>query len=153
MSQKTYVPSEDDLERRWVLFDARDRTLGRLVTRVARVLRGKHKRTFTPHLDGGDGAIVVNASGIRLTGNKDEQKQLVTHSGYIGGLKSEAYGELLETEPRTVLERAVRGMLPKNRLGRKMLKHLRVYADADHPHEAQDPVEYDWDADRVPPAD
>lgn len=150
MSQDTYLPSEDDLERRWILFDADGRALGRLTSRVARILRGKHKRTYSPHMDCGDGAIVVNASRIRLTGDKAETKKLVTHSGHIGGLKSDAYGELLREQPETVLHRAVRGMLPKNKLGRKMLKHLRVYGGEEHPHEAQQPVEYDWEADRVP---
>ncbi len=150
MSQKTYVPSEDDLERRWVVFDAEGVVLGRLATRVARVLRGKHKPAFTPHLDCGDGVIVVNARQVRLTGNKPRQKTLEKHSQQPGGLRVESYQELLDKAPDKALRRTVKGMLPKNRLGKKILKHLRVYAGPEHPHEAQNPVTYDWENDRVP---
>lgn len=150
MSQSTYVPSEDDLERQWVIFDADGVPLGRLATRVARVLRGKHKPTFTPHLDCGDGAIVVNARDLVVTGKKDVQEFIPRHSGYPGGLKKDYYGELLEKNPEKIVRAAVKGMIPKNRLGRKMLKHLRIYADSEHEQQAQQPVRYDWENDRVP---
>lgn len=150
MSQKTHTPSQNDFQRRWVIFDAEDVALGRLATRVARVLRGKHKRNFTPHLDCGDGAIVVNASKIRLTGDKSISKKLRRHSQFPGGLREDSYQELLDTNPGFAIRRTVQGMLPKNRLGRKILKHLRVYRGSDHDHEAQQPIEYDWENDRVP---
>ncbi|MFP4687002.1 MAG: 50S ribosomal protein L13 [bacterium] len=148
MSQKTYIPKEQN-EKRWVIFDARDRVLGRLATRVATVLRGKNKPEYTPHLDCGDAVVVINAADIRLTGNKLEDDGLTHHSGYIGGLKSKNYAELLETDPEEVVFQAVKGMIPKTRLGRKILKNLRVYRSDEHPHQAQQPVEYDWENDSV----
>ncbi len=148
MSQKTYMPDEKE-EKRWVLFDASDKILGRLATRVARVLRGKNKPEFTPHLDCGDAVIVINAGDVKLSGNKEEQKFLRRHSGYIGGLKEQNYGEVLEEKPEIIIKEAVRGMLPSNRLGDKLFKSLRVYAGSDHPHAAQQPVEYDWENDKV----
>ena len=148
MSQKTVIP-EVQKEKNWVLFDARDKILGRLSTRVANVLRGKNRPEFTPHLDCGDAVVVINASEVRLTGNKLEDDGLVEHSGYIGGLRTRSYGELLETNPEEVIRRAVKGMVPKNRLGRKIMKKLKIYSGEEHPHEAQQPVAYDWEKDRV----
>lgn len=150
MSQKTYVPSEDDYERQWVLFDASGKRLGRLASRVAKVLRGKHKPEFTPHLDCGDGAIVINASDIELTGSKEIDEGVVRHSGYPGGLKEAKYDELREKKPELAVREAIHGMLPSNRLGRSIRKHLRVYGGPDHEQEAQQPVEYDWDNEQVP---
>lgn len=150
MSQKTDIPSEDELDRQWILFDASGVVLGRLATRVATILRGKHKRTFTPHLDCGDGAIVVNAGEVEITGKKEISEAVRKHSGYIGGLKEREYSDLLEDDPQQIIRAAVKGMLPKNRLGKTILKHLRIYAENDHPHQAQQPVEYDWDQDRIP---
>ncbi len=148
MSQKTYIPDEQK-EKNWVLFDASGKILGRLATRVARVLRGKNKPEFTPHMDCGDAVIVVNAGEVKLTGNKEEKKYLRRHSGYIGGLKEKNYAELLEEKPEVIIKEAVKGMLPSNRLGEKLFKNLRVYAGPEHPHEAQQPVEYDWENDKV----
>lgn len=136
---KTYTVSADEIEREWWVVDARDEVLGRLASRIARVLRGKHKPTYSPHLDVGDHVIVVNAEGIRLTGRKAEQKVYFRHSGYMGGNKEIPFQRMLERHPDRVIERAVKGMLPKNNLGRQMLKKLRVYEGPDHPHEAQRP--------------
>lgn len=149
MSQKTYMPDVGPGDKRWVLFDATGKKLGRLATRVARVLNGKHRRDYTPHLDCGDGAIVVNTGEVELSGTKAESDIPVYHTGYIGGLREKNLGELLENRPEKVVTAAVRGMLPKNRLREKMLKHLRVYKDSEHPHEAQQPVDYDWESDTV----
>lgn len=128
-----------DVERRWYVVDADDRVLGRLATEIARVLRGKHKPSYTPHVDGGDFVIVVNAQKVRLTGRKREQKAYYRHTGYPGGIRSVTAGRLLETAPERVIEAAVRGMLPKNRLGRQMFRKLKVYAGPEHPHAAQQP--------------
>lgn len=149
MDQDTYVPSQDDLERQWVLFDAEGVVLGRLATRVARILRGKHKPEFTPHLDCGDGAIVINASEIEITGNKEVQDGLFRHSEYPGGDKHLSYTDLREEDPESIIEWAVKGMLPKNKLRDRMMKHLRVYAGAEHQQQAQQPVEYDWQNDQI----
>jgi len=152
MSQKTYIPTDKEIEENsgWVLFDADGVVLGRLASRVAQVLRGKHKPFFTPHLDCGDGVIVVNASGIELSGQKDIQEMVFRHSQYPGGDVREEYEDLLESAPEKIVYAAVRGMLPKNKLGRSIRDHFRIYADGDHPHEAQQPVEYDWENDEVP---
>lgn len=128
-----------DVERDWFVVDASDQVLGRVASEIASILRGKHKPTFTPHVDGGDFVIVVNAARVHLTGRKLEQKQYYRHSGYSGGLRSVTAGRLLETHPERVLEAAVRGMLPKGRLGRKMFRKLKVYAGPEHPHAAQQP--------------
>jgi large subunit ribosomal protein L13 len=129
-----------DVERAWYLVDANDLVLGRMATRVASVLRGKHKATFTPHVDTGDFVVIVNAEKIKLTGNKREQKTYHRHSGYPGSIKSTTAGEVLEgPHPDRVVRTAVRGMLPKNSLGRQMLRKLKVYAGPDHPHAAQKP--------------
>jgi large subunit ribosomal protein L13 len=129
-----------DVERCWYVIDANDLVLGRMATRVAMVLRGKHKPTFTPHVDTGDFVVVVNAEKVKLTGNKREQKTYHRHSGYPGSIKSTTAGEVLDgPHPDRVVRRAVRGMLPKNSLGRQMIRKLKVYAGPDHPHAAQKP--------------
>jgi len=129
----------EDVDRRWWVIDARGLRLGRAASEIASVLRGKHKPTFTPHVDDGDFVIVVNASDLELTGRKREQKVYHRHSGYPGGIHSETAGALLERRPERLLERVVRGMLPKTPLGRRMLRKLKVYAGPDHPHAAQKP--------------
>ena len=136
---RTYSPSAKDIQRDWYVVDAEDETLGRLATRIAHVLRGKHKPTFTPHLDMGDHVIVVNADKILTSGNKGFQKVYNRHSGFPGGIKSVPFAEMLEKRPDRILERAVQGMLPKNKLGRKMATKLKIYGGPDHPHEAQQP--------------
>ncbi len=136
---KTYTPKKDDIERRWWLVDARDQTLGRLASEVARILRGKHKPMYTPHLDTGDHVIVVNAEQIHVTGRKAEQKTYFRHSGYMGGEKHIPFKDMIDTHPERVVHLAVKGMMPKNNLGRDMLKKLRVYAGSEHPHESQQP--------------
>ncbi|MFQ5692400.1 MAG: 50S ribosomal protein L13 [Nitrospinota bacterium] len=141
MPQKTFsLRKEDALQaRKWYVVDASGQVLGRLATRIATVLRGKHKPVYTPHVDGGDHVIVINAERVVLTGRKLKDKVYYRHSGYPGGIKSESAGDVLRTHPERLIERAVRGMLPKNRLGRAMLKKLKVYAGAEHKHEAQQP--------------
>lgn len=136
---KTYTVKEDDIERRWWLVDAEDRVLGRLATEVASVLRGKHKPTFSRHLDVGDHVVVVNAEKVRLTGRKEQSKRYFRHSGWMGGDKHVPFEQMRERRPEWIIERAVKGMLPKNKLGRRMAKKLRVYAGPEHPHEAQQP--------------
>lgn len=128
-----------EIERHWFVVDAAGQPLGRLASNVAHVLRGKHRPHYTPHVDTGDFVIVTNAAQVRLTGSKRQGKFYHRHSGYPGGLRSESYGHLLEHKPEFVIERAVRGMLPKNSLGRQMLKKLKVYAEGTHPHVAQKP--------------
>ena len=137
--EKTYVTKREDVEREWYVVDASGQTLGRLATRVARVLRGKHKPIYSPSVDAGDYVIVVNAERIHVTGRKLDQKIYYRHSGYPGGLKEITLRNLLQKHPTRVIEHAVRGMLPKNRLGRRMFKKLKVYAGPDHPHAAQQP--------------
>lgn len=127
------------MERKWYVVDAEGKILGRLASQVARVLRGKHKPIFTPHVDTGDHVIVINAAKVRLTGKKLDQKRFWWYTGYPGGLKSMTYRQFIATRPERVIYRAVRGMLPKNRLGRAMLKKLKVYAGPNHPHAAQKP--------------
>ena len=136
---KTYSPRPRDIERRWYVIDASGAVLGRLSTEVAAILRGKHKPIFAPHMDTGDHVIVVNARGVRLTGGKEETKVAYRHSGYPGGLTETKYGKLLAEKPAFAVEKAIRGMLPKNRLGRAMFKKLQVYPGPDHPHRAQKP--------------
>ena len=136
---KTYVATPSDRERSWVLVDAADKTLGRLATQIADILRGKRKPQYTPHIDVGDFVIVVNAEKIAVTGNKLADKRYYRHSGYPGGLKSRTLGDQLARRPEEVIRRAVRGMLPRNRLARKQLTKLKVYAGPDHPHAAQQP--------------
>lgn len=139
----THSVTPDQITRRWYLVDAEGETLGRLASRIAQILRGKHKPIYTPHLDTGDHVLVINAEKVRLTGKKIDQKAYYRHSGYPGGLKETPVRRMLETHPERVVERAVRGMMPKGKLGRKMLKKLRVYAGDDHPHAAQQPVAID----------
>jgi large subunit ribosomal protein L13 len=140
---KTYFPKPAQLERRWLLVDAEGKTFGRLAARVAALLRGKHKPTFSPHLDAGDHVVVINAARLRLTGDKGRKKLRYRHSGYPGGLKSEPYGQLLEKDPGRALRLAVKGMLPHNDLGRLLLRKLKVYPGPDHPHQAQGPQPFD----------
>ncbi|MEX2533440.1 MAG: 50S ribosomal protein L13 [Nitriliruptoraceae bacterium] len=137
---RTYTPRASEITRVWFIVDADGQTLGRLATRIATVLRGKHKPTFTPHLDMGDHVIVINADKIVLTGSKAEQKMYHAHSGFPGGLRSVPFATMLERKPTQVIEAAVKGMLPKNKLGRQMGTKLKVYAGTDHPHAAQQPV-------------
>jgi large subunit ribosomal protein L13 len=136
---RTFSPSGVDIPREWYVVDADGMTLGRLATRVASVLRGKHKPTFAPHLDMGDFVVVTNASRILLTGAKADQKVYHSHSGYPGGLRSVPFARMLQRSPEQVIEAAVRGMLPKNSLGRAMLRKLKVYPGPEHPHAAQQP--------------
>ncbi len=136
---RTFQPSAKDITRDWYVVDAEGETLGRLATRIAHVLRGKHKPTFTPHLDMGDHVIVINAEKIAVSGAKSEQKLYHRHSGFPGGITSVPFARLVDERPDRVIERAVKGMLPKNKLGRQMVKKLRVYAGAEHPHAAQQP--------------
>jgi large subunit ribosomal protein L13 len=136
---RTYSAKKADIKRKWYIVDAEGKTLGRLATQVATVLRGKHRPTFTPHMDTGDHVIVVNAEKIHLTGNKVRTKTYYRHSGYPGGLKSETVRELLARTPPVVVERAIKGMLPKNPLGKQMGRKLNVYAGPTHPHRAQQP--------------
>ena len=136
---KTYTPKAPEIERRWWVVDAEGMVLGRLASRIAQVLRGKHKPMFTPHLDTGDFVVVVNADKVRLTGTKPEKKTYFRHSGYMGGEKHIPLSTMLEKHPERVIELAVKGMLPKNNLGRLMRRKLKVYAGPNHPHEAQQP--------------
>ena len=132
--------SEAEVERHWFVADAGDQVLGRFASRVATILRGKHKPTFTPHVDGGDFVVVVNAGRVRLTGRKLQRKEYVRHSGYPGGIRVDTAQQVLERHPDRVVRAAVRGMLPKGPLGRQMLRKLKVYPGADHPHSAQKPT-------------
>lgn len=139
MRIKTYTPKPEDIQREWFVIDAKDQTLGRLATQVAQLLRGKHKPIFAPHVDVGDFVIVINADKIRVTGDKLDQKRYYRHSGYPGGLRSRTLRQMLDTFPERVIHSAVRGMLPKNRLGRKTIKKLKIYTGDSHPHQAQQP--------------
>ncbi len=139
MTTKTYTPSDTEIERRWFVVDANGETLGRLASRVARVLEGKHKPTYATHLDSGDHVIIVNASRVAVTRDKLQSKVYTRHSGYPHGLRQETLGELLARRPEEVVRRAVKGMLPRNRLGAQQLRKLKVYAGAEHPHQAQRP--------------
>ncbi|MGR6837463.1 50S ribosomal protein L13 [Syntrophomonas erecta] len=136
---KTYMAKPAEVDRQWYVIDASGQTLGRLASEVAAILRGKHKPTFTPHVDTGDFVIVINAEQIRLTGNKLLQKKYRYHTGYPGGLKEIDYKSLLQKKPEKAIEIAVKGMLPHNRLGDKMFKKLKVYRGSEHPHQAQKP--------------
>lgn len=137
----TSIAKKADLQKDWYVVDLEDKVLGRAATEIARVLRGKHKPIFTPSVDTGDFVIVVNADKVRLTGNKLSQKTYYRHSGYPGGIRSVTAGKLLEQNPEEVIRKAVKGMLPKNKLGRQMFKKLKVYSSSDHPHQAQQPKE------------
>ena len=135
----TPMPKENEIERKWYVVDAEGKVLGRLATRIATILRGKHKTLFAPHLDVGDHVVVLNAEKVHLTGRKLQNKQYRWHTGYIGGLREVSAEKMLKTHPERVIEWAVQGMLPKNRLGRAMAKKLKVYRGAAHPHQAQQP--------------
>lgn len=141
MERRTYSAKPSEVERSWYVVDAEGKTLGRLATAIAATLRGKHKATFTPHIDTGDFVIVVNAGKVRVTGNKETEKLYYRHSNYPGGLKSTSLREQREKHPERILEAAVWGMLPQNNLGRQQLKKLKLYAGPDHPHAAQQPAE------------
>ena len=146
---RTFSPKPEDITKDWLVVDADGLVLGRLATEVAARLRGKHKVIFAPHVDTGDHVIVVNAAKVVLTSGKADHKIAYRHSGYPGGLKEERYSDLLETKPEEVVRRAVRGMLPRTRLGRRQLLKLKVYAGPDHPHEAQQPVPLELPAARA----
>ena len=135
----TYIPKGDDLDRRWFVIDAKGQVLGKLATRAAEILAGKHKPTYTPFLDTGDHVIVINAGQVHLTGRKEEDKVYRRHTGFMGGLKTVAAGDLRKKHPTRVVEEAVKGMLPKTKLGRAMFTKLKVYAGDQHPHQAQKP--------------
>jgi large subunit ribosomal protein L13 len=137
----TISAKKSEVERDWFVVDADNKVLGRLAAKIASILRGKHKPIFTPHVDTGDFVVVINAEKIHLTGTKRDNKMYYRHSGYPGGIKSTSAGELLEKKPEAVIQHAVKGMLPKNTLGRQQLKKLKVYAGTDHPHESQMPKE------------
>ena len=139
--KKTYSPTAKDIDRKWFVVDATGQTLGRLASRIAHVLRGKHKPGFSPHLDMGDHVIVVNAEKVAVTGRKEERKVYYRHTGYPGGIRTTSYREIMEKHPERVIAMAVRGMLPRNVLGRRTLKKLRVYAGPEHRHGAQKPEE------------
>ncbi len=140
---RTYTPKAGDIQREWHVIDATDVVLGRLAVQAATLLRGKHKPTYAPHIDTGDFVIIVNASKVALSGNKRDAKMAYHHSGYPGGLSATPIGELLAKRPRKAIEKAVWGMLPKNRLSRQTLKKLKVYAGPDHPHQAQQPKPFE----------
>jgi len=143
LSYKTVSANNATVNKEWVLIDASDAVLGRLSTVVAKFLRGKYKTSYTPHVDCGDNVIIINASKVKLTGNKWSDKQYLSHSGYPGGQKVKTAGELMKKNPVLVIEKAVKGMLPKNRLGSELFRNLYVYADAEHKHEAQKPKTID----------
>ena len=136
---KTFSLKNSEVSRDWVVFDASGKILGRFATKIADKLRGKDKPTFTPHVDGGDFVVVINANKVKVTGNKAEQKKYYKHSLYPGGLKEKSYKEVLESTPERIIENAVKGMLPKNKLGKSIIKKLKVYSGSEHPHESQNP--------------
>ena len=140
---RTYSPKPGDVTHAWHVIDATDVVLGRLASQAAQLLRGKHKAIYAPHVDTGDFVVIINAGKVALTGNKREQKLAYRHSGYPGGLRSVSYTELLDKNPQRAVEKAIRGMLPKNSLGRQMLSKLKVYAGPEHPHLAQKPVPFE----------
>jgi len=143
MTVRTFSPKAADVQRQWHVIDASDIVLGRLASQAAILLRGKHKAIFAPHVDTGDFVIIVNAAKVALTGNKLADKRAYRHSGYPGGLRAVAYSDLMERSPERAVTKAVKGMLPKNSLGRQMLSKLKVYAGPEHPHQAQKPVLYE----------
>ena len=148
-TNKTFTPRPTDIDRVWWVVDAEDLPLGRLSSEVAQILRGKHKPTYAPHMDLGDFVIVINAEKVAVTGSKAEQKQYFRHSGFPGGLRTQTFSEMREAYPERIIEQAVKGMLPKNRLGRKMGKKLKVYAGGKHPHGPQDPQLLEFDIRKV----
>ena len=139
---KTYVPKQGDVQKKWVVIDAKGKVLGRVATEAAKILRGKHKPSYTPFLDCGDNVIVINAAEAVVTGNKLDDKRYYRHSGYVGSLKDTSYRELLVKHPTRAMTLAIKGMVPHNRLGRAQLRHLRVYAGSEHEQQAQQPVEH-----------
>ena len=141
-SFKTLSLRKEDVDKKWLLVDATDQNLGRMCSNIAKILRGKHKPTFTPHVDCGDYIIVVNANKVNLTGNKWDNKTYISHSGYPGGQKVKTARQVFDKNPSDLIERAVKGMLPKNKLGREISKHIRIYKDTNHGHEAQQPKEW-----------
>ena len=147
--QKTFTPRPADIDRSWWLVDAAGLPLGRVASEVARILRGKHKPKFAPHMDMGDFVVVVNAEQVAVTGAKEDDKSYFRHSGYPGGISQRSFRELLDTHPERVVEKAVRGMLPRNRLGRAMGRKLRVYAGPDHPHGGQGPQPLSFEIGKV----
>ena len=140
---RTYSPKAGEITRTWHVIDATDVVLGRLASNVAKLLRGKHKTIFAPHVDTGDFVIIINADKVVLTGAKKQQKMDYRHSGFPGGLRATSYSDLLESNPRRVVEKAVKGMLPHNKLGRQQITKLKVYSGSEHPHAAQSPVPYE----------
>jgi large subunit ribosomal protein L13 len=140
---RTYSPKASEITREWHVIDATDVVLGRLATQTAALLRGKHKPTFVPHMDVGDFVIIINADKVALTGSKLEQKKAYRHSGFPGGLTATSYAELLETNPERAVEKAVKGMIPHNKLGRQQMTKLKVYAGSEHPHAAQNPKPFE----------
>jgi large subunit ribosomal protein L13 len=143
MTVRTFSPRAADIQRQWHVIDAEDVVLGRLASQAAILLRGKHKPIYAPHLDTGDFVIVVNAAKVALSGNKLQDKRAYRHSGYPGGIRSVSYAELMDKHPERAVEKAVKGMLPKNTLGRQMLRKLKVYPGPEHPHKAQQPVPFE----------
>ena len=141
----TYTPKKSEIERTWHLVDAEGLVLGRMATEVAKILRGKHKPTYAPHIDTGDHVIVINADKVVLTSGKAERKIVYRHTGFPGGIKSDSYEELLAKKPADIVRQSIRGMIPKNRLGRQQLSKLQVYAGPSHPHQAQKPITLEID--------
>ena len=148
-NNKTYTPKPSDVTASWWVVDASDLPLGRLASEIAQIIRGKHKPTFAPHTNGGDFVIVVNAEKVAVSSGKSAEKIYYRHSGYPGGLTAESFESLRERRPEAIIERAVRGMLPKNRLGRQMLRKLKVHAGSEHPHRAQSPQPLEFDIRKV----
>ncbi len=143
LSYKTVSANKATVQKEWLLIDAKDQILGRLTSVAAKLLRGKHKRNFTPHVDCGDNIIIINAALVKLTGKKTTDRKFISYSGYPGGQKTKTPAMLLATRPAALIENSVKGMLPKNRLGRELFRNLHVYAGSDHPHEAQQPKQID----------
>jgi large subunit ribosomal protein L13 len=141
---KTFSPKQSDIKRKWYLVDANNQVLGRLASQVAHILRGKHKTIFAPHVDAGDHVVIINADKIRVTGKKASQKRYTHYTGYPGGLRETSFESLLARHPERILEHAIRGMLPHNRLGRQMIKKLKVYRGEAHPHTSQNPEELNF---------
>lgn len=137
---KTFYAKKEDIDKKWFLIDAKDKVLGRVASKAAYILRGKHKPEYTPSVDMGDFVVIINADKVKVTGNKQFNKKYYHHSGYPGGLREIPFYKMIEKDPTFILRNAIRGMLPHNRLGRKQLKHVKIYADENHPHVAQQPV-------------
>jgi large subunit ribosomal protein L13 len=141
---KTYLPKKNEMRENWYIVDASGKTLGRLASQIAAVIRGKHQPTYTPHMDMRNFVVVINAQEVEVTGRKSEQKKYYRHSGYPGGIKSTDFSDMMEHNPEKIISIAVKGMLPHNKLGRVLGKHLKVYRDSQHPHEAQKPVKLEF---------